>query len=384
MKTENRGALSGIKVLDLSRLLPGPFCSMILADHGATVIAMEDKRYKMAGHYIPDINRNKQHITLNLKPEEGKEIFFKLAKDADVIIESFRPGTVKKLGVDYDAVREINPEIIYCSITGYGQTGTLKDKAGHDVNYMGMSGLLDQIGNAGSFPVIPGIQFADMAGGGMNGAIGILLALNARERTGKGQYIDISMTDSMVSFLPIVHLLQQFMGAFPGRSDSMLSHRYACYNIYETADKKYFSVGAVEPQFWSELCNQLELPEYIPLQYDEARRHEVIETLQKKFITKTRAEWEEALSGLDTCSEPILSPDEVLNSPHFLERETVVKTKNEDGSEKTLLGVPIKLSQTKGDIRTLPVQFGESTHAVLKEMGYSEVEINQLADKKII
>ena len=381
---ENKGALSGIKVLDLSRLLPGPFCSMILADHGATVIAMEDKRYQMAGHYIPDINRNKQHMTLNLKSEEGKEIFFKMAKDADVIIESFRPGTVKKLGVDYDAVREVNPEIIYCSITGYGQTCALKDKAGHDVNYMAMAGLLDQIGNKDGFPIIPGIQFADMAGGGMNGAIGILLALTSRERTGKGQYIDISMTDSMVSFLPVVHLLQQFLGAFPGRSDSMLSHRYACYNVYETADKKYFSVGAVEPQFWSELCNLLDLPEYVPLQYDEERRHEVIDTMQKKFITKTRAEWEETLSGLDTCTEPILSPDEVMNSPHFLERETVVNTKTEEGSEKPLLGVPIKLSRTQGEIRTLPVQFGESTYAVLGDMGYSEPEINQLSEKGII
>lgn len=384
MKTENRGALSGIKILDLSRLLPGPFCSMILADHGATVIAMEDKRYRTAGHYIPDINRNKQHMTLNFKSERGKEIFFKMAKDADVIIESFRPGTVKKLGVDYDAVRKINPEIIYCSITGYGQTGELKDKAGHDVNYMALSGLLDQIGSAGGPPIIPGIQFADMAGGGMNAAIGILLALTARERTGKGQYIDISMTDSMVSFLPVVHLLQQFTGIFPNRSESMLSHRYACYNIYETADRQYISVGAVEPQFWSELCRQLDLLEYIPLQYDEARRHEVIETLQKTFITKTRADWEERLSSLDTCCEPVRSPEEVLKSPHFLERGSVVIAKNEDATEKTLLGVPIKLSRTKGEIRSLPVQFGESTHAVLGEMGYSASEINQLAEKGVI
>ncbi len=380
----DKGSLSGIKVIDLSRLLPGPYCSMILADHGAQVIAVEDKRYLTAGHYIPDINRNKQHITLNLKSEEGKMIFFMLVEDADIIIESFRPGAVKRLGIDYDSVRRANPEIIYCSITGYGQTGPLKDKAGHDVNYMSMSGVLDQIGNAGGLPTIPGTQFADIAGGGMNGAIGILLALASKERTGKGQYVDISMTDSMVGFMPIVHFLKQVTGAFPDRSEGMLSHRYACYNIYETSDNKYMSVGAVEPQFWSELCGQLDLPECIPLQYDESHRHEVIETLRKKFLTKTRSQWEEKLSCLDTCCEAVLSPEEVLNVPHFLERKTVITTKEENGSEKTLLGVPIKMSRTPGEIRTPPVKFGESTMTVLGDLGFSESEIKGFAEKGVI
>ena len=155
---ESKGALAGIKVLDISRLLPGPFCSMILADHGATVIAVEDKRYINSGNYLPEVNRNKRHITLNLKSEQGKEIFYRLAEDVDVIIEGFRPGTVKKLGIDYESVRKFNPGIIYCSITGYGQTGSYKDKPGHDVNYMSMAGLLDQIGPAGGAPTIPGIQ----------------------------------------------------------------------------------------------------------------------------------------------------------------------------------------------------------------------------------
>lgn len=211
----DKGALFGIKVIDLSRLLPGPYCSMILADHGAEIIAVEDKRYKNSGHYIPIINRNKQHICLNLKTDEGKEVFFSLVKEADVVLEGFRPGVVNRLGIDYETVRQINPGIIYCSITGYGQTGPFRDRAGHDVNYLAQSGLLDLMGEAGRPPAIPGVQFADMAGGGMNAAIGILMAVIARQRTGKGQYIDISMTDGMVGFLPIALLLRELTGQYP-------------------------------------------------------------------------------------------------------------------------------------------------------------------------
>lgn len=381
---KNNGALAGIKVLDLSRMLPGPFCSMILADHGATVIAIEDKRYLTSGHYIPEVNRNKQHITLNLKTKEGKEIFFKMVEDADVIIEGFRPGTVKKLGIDYDSVRKVNQGIIYCSITGYGQTGLYKDKPGHDVNYMSISGLLDQIGPAGGSPTIPGIQFADMAGGGMNGAIGILLALVTRERTGEGQYVDISMTDSMVSFLPIVHRLHKLTGTTPRRSQSILSHYYACYNIYETSDRKYISVGALEPHFWEKLCNHLDLPEYVTFQFDEEHRKEIIDTLSGIFLTKTRAQWEKELSPLHACCEPVLSPKEVLNLPHFRERKMVLETGNVDQVDMKIIGVPVKLSKTPGEIRSPEVQFGENTHSVLTEIGYGAAEIKDLSDRGIV
>lgn len=381
---ENKGALAGIKVLDISRLLPGPFCSMILADHGATVVVIEDKRYATSGHYIPEVNRNKQHMTLNLKTAEGKEIFFNMAKDADVIIEGFRPGTVKKLGIDYERVRKVNPGIIYCSITGYGQTGSYKDKPGHDVNYMSLSGMLDQIGPVGKAPAIPGIQFADMAGGGMNGAIGILLALMSRERTGAGQYIDISMTDSMVSFLPVVHRLQKLTGAPPRRSQSILSHYYAFYNIYETSDQKYISVGALEPHFWERLCHYLDLPDYIPLQFDEAHRKEIIDRLREIFLTKTRAQWEEELSSLDACCEPVLSSEEVLNSSHFRERQMIIEAKNGDHAETKMIGVPVKLSRTPGEIRSPEVQFGENTQNVLKELGYSASQIKDLCDRAIV
>ncbi|MBT8350582.1 MAG: CoA transferase, partial [Deltaproteobacteria bacterium] len=235
------GALSGIKVIDLSRLLPGPYCSMILADHGARVIAIEDKRFMGDGLFFSQIYRNKEHMSLNLKTEEGKKIFFRLANDADVILEGFRPGVVQRLGVDYDTVSKTNKKIIYCSISGYGQTGPYRDRAGHDVNYLSRSGALDLIGQANHPPSIPGIQVADIAGGGMNATIGILMALFAREKTGKGQHIDISMTDGLVGFMPSAFFLKQISGQFPTRSYSILSHKYACYNTYETADGRFIS-----------------------------------------------------------------------------------------------------------------------------------------------
>ncbi|MGD8258777.1 MAG: CoA transferase, partial [Desulfobacterales bacterium] len=208
----NQGTLSGITVIDLSRLLPGPYCSMILADHGARVIAIEDRRFLADGLFFNIVNRNKEHMSLNLKTDEGKEIFFRLVQTADVLLEGFRPGVVNRLGVDYDSVRKVNSQIIYCSITGYGQNGPYRDRVGHDVNYLSNAGVLNLIGEPDRPPSIPGVQIADIAGGGMNAAIGILLALFAREKTGKGQYIDISMTDGMVAFLPAVMFFQQLTG----------------------------------------------------------------------------------------------------------------------------------------------------------------------------
>ncbi|MFZ0726135.1 MAG: CaiB/BaiF CoA-transferase family protein, partial [Desulfobacterales bacterium] len=204
----NRGALCGLLVLDLSRLLPGPYCTMILADHGARVIAIEDRRFKDADVFPATVNRNKEHMTLNLKTEEGRGIFYRLAAAADVIVEGFRPGVVQRLGVDYETIRKINPRIVYCALTGYGQTGRLKDRAGHDVNYLAQAGVLDLIGAADRPPSIPGVQMADIAGG-LNAAVGILLALLARGQSGRGQYIDVSLTDAAAGLLSLqLHFLQ--------------------------------------------------------------------------------------------------------------------------------------------------------------------------------
>ena len=378
------GALSGIKVLDLSRLLPGPYCSMILADHGARVIAIEDKRFMDDGLFFGQIYRNKEHMSLNLKPEEGKEIFFRLANDADVILEGFRPGVVQNLGVDYGTVCKVNPKIIYCSISGYGQTGPYRNRAGHDVNYLSRSGALDLIGQANHPPSIPGIQIADIAGGGMNAAIGILMALFARERSGKGQYIDISMTDGIVGFMPAAFFFKQITGQFPERGDSLLSHRYACYNTYETADGRYISVGTVENRFWKKLCEFLEVPEYTPLQYDENRRQEIIDFMKVTFLKKTFALWKKDLAGIDACCEPIQNFSEVLTDPLFREREMIVEVAGKDGKKTLTIGVPVKLSETPGSVSTPPVVFGENTEAILKELGYSKKQVKELSDTKVI
>ena len=378
------GALDGITVIDLSRLLPGPYCSMILADHGARVIAVEDKRFLADGLFFNLINRNKEHMSLNLKTEKGREIFYRLIEKADVLLEGFRPGVVDRLGVGYESVKQANPKIIYCSITGYGQNGPFRDRVGHDVNYLSYAGVLDLIGEKDHPPAIPGVQIADIAGGGMNAAIGILLALFARQNTGQGQYIDISMTDGMVGFLPAALFFRQLTGQEPKRADGLLSHRYACYNTYETADGRYLSIGAVENRFWKQLCDTLEIPEYAPLQYDDQRREEILQYMRQTFKQKTLDEWDAILADLDICWGRIQSTKEVLEDPLFLERETVVEIEGQDGKKSKTLGVTVKLSETPGTIRTPPVDFGESTATILKEFGYSQEEIKDLEEKKVI
>ncbi len=378
------GALSGTTVIDLSRLLPGPYCSMILADHGARVIAIEDKRFLADGLFMNIINRNKEHMSLNLKTEQGREIFFRLVKKADVVMEGFRPGVVDRLGVDYKTVRSVNPRIVYCSITGYGQTGPYRDRVGHDANYLSYAGVLDLIGEADRPPSIPGVQIADIAGGGMNAAIGILLALIAREKTGQGQYIDISMTDGMVGFLPAVMFFHQLTGREPKRADTLLSHRYACYNTYETADGRFLSIGAVENRFWKQLCRTLGVPEYASLQYDDQRRREILDFMRATFMKKTLAEWEVELGDLDICWGRVQSLAEVLDDPLFRARDVVVEIEGQDGQKTKTLGVPVKLSDTPGAVRTPPVDFGASTAAILEELGYTDADIRELQDKKVI
>jgi crotonobetainyl-CoA:carnitine CoA-transferase CaiB-like acyl-CoA transferase len=378
-----KGALTGITVLDISRLLPGPYGSMILADHGARVISIEDKRFIAEG-FITTVNRNKEHISLDLKTPEGKEIFFRLVKTADVVMEGFRPGVVQRLGVDYETVCKVNPGIIYCSITGYGQTGTYVNRVGHDVNYLSAAGILDLIGAPDSPPAIPGVQLADIAGGGMNAVIGILLALIARSQTGKGQYIDISMTDGLLGFLSIPLYFHQLTRQIPTRSDAVLSHRYACYNTYETADGRSLSIGAVEHRFWKKLCEHLELTEFIDLQYDDSRRLEIIDILRSVFRQKTLDRWDSELGDLDICWGRVQNLEEVLKAPLFREREMVVDLEGKNGKTTPVIGIPIKLSQTPGKVRTPAVGFGESTVHILREIGYPEDDIATFQKKGIV
>ena len=370
---DNPAALSGITVVDLSRLLPGPYCSMVLADHGARVIAVEDLRYRSDAFFIPAVMRNKQHMTLNLKTEAGRKIFYRLVKAADVVIEGFRPGVVHRLGVDYDTLCAINPRIVYCSITGYGQSGPLRDRAGHDVNYLAQSGVLDLIGEAGRAPCIPGVQFADIAGGSLQAVAAILLALLARRKTGRGRHVDISMTEGMLGFLTIPLFLRQRDGRLPARGDAMLSHRYGCYNIYETADGRYISIGAVERRFWQRLCEFLQLPQYTDLQYDESRRAEIIDRLGEIFRQKTLARWQALLQDVDVCWAPVLTAEEVVADPHFGQRPPIAAMAGE-----------LSGSAAPEADHGRPPEFGQNTADVLRELGYTQKQIRSLKDKGVV
>ncbi|MFH1103247.1 MAG: CaiB/BaiF CoA-transferase family protein, partial [Pseudomonadota bacterium] len=352
-------------VLDLSRLLPGPFCSMILADYGARVIAIEHRDFKKDAIYqYQGINRNKEHITLNLKTRKGKDIFYKLVKTADVVMEGFRPGVASRLEVNYEVLKRINPGLIYCSITGYGQNGPLKDQAGHDINYLGYSGVLSLIGPKEGEPCIPGIQIADMMGG-LNSAIGILMALYQKEKTGNGRYIDISMTDCLISLMPQAAGELWTTGSAPARGDSLLSHRYACYNIYRTKDNKFITLAALETRFWEALCLHLGLPEYIPLQYDEHQKNEIIRRFQAIFSEKTRDEWVTVFTGKDVCLGAVWDVKEALESRQTESRGMVIQREGPNQKPLQFLGSPIALSDYHPSIRSLPPAFGEHTHSVL-------------------
>jgi crotonobetainyl-CoA:carnitine CoA-transferase CaiB-like acyl-CoA transferase len=376
----NKGALSDITVIDLSRLLPGPYCSMILADHGARVIAVESRQFIADGLFLSTVNRNKEHMTLDLKTDKGKQIFFQLIEKADVVLEGFRPGVVDRLDVDYESVRRVNPRIIYCSITGYGQDGPFRNRVGHDVNYLSYAGILNLIGEPNRPPSIPGIQIADIAAGGMNAAIGILLALFAREKTGSGQHIDISMTDGMVGFLPVALNFQQLTGQDPRRADTLLSHRYACYNTYETADGRYLSIGAVENRFWKTLCEHFGVPEYAEHQYDDSRRKEILEFMRITFKKKTLDEWDAELGELEICWGRVQTFSEMLADPLFREREMILELKGKAGQNQAAIGVPVKLSDTPGAVRSAAPDFGENTTAILRELGYTQDQITKFAE----
>lgn len=357
--------LQSIRVLDLTRLLPGPFATMVLADFGAEVIKVEDPflgdyardfEPKVAGQgaMFHSLNRNKQSITLNLKEEADKEKLLDMVKDADVIIESFRPGVMKRLGLDYDTLKQYNEGLIYCAISGYGQTGPYKDKPGHDLNYIGYTGLLQLMGTSDRPPIVPATTIADIGGGAQPAIIGILLALIHRDKTGEGQFVDIGMMDGVVSWLQT--LLPAYLNAAdePKRGEQMLDGGRAYYSIYETKDERYLAVGAVEPKFWSAFCEIIEREDLIKRQeapLDEQRQMQ--QEVQGIIKTKTLAEWTEIFEPIDACVSPILTFEEMEQNPQIQARDMIQTIEDEDQGTVKHIGIPIKLSKTPGKIRTL-------------------------------
>jgi crotonobetainyl-CoA:carnitine CoA-transferase CaiB-like acyl-CoA transferase len=357
---------------------------MILADHGADVIAIERKEYKKDDLYFDSIHRNKRHMTLDLKTLEGRDIFTKMAKTADVIIEGFRPGVVSRLGIDYESLKSINPQIIYCSISGYGQTGERRNLPGHDVNYISCSGVLSLIGERDRPSVIPGVQIADIAGGSMNAVTGILLALYARERGGKGQYIDISMSDGILGLLALPHHFAEKSGEASKVADNILSHRFACYNTYETLDGRYVALGAVENRFWRKLCLHVGQPDFVGLQYDEQRKDEIIGYFREMFLTKAYAEWEKELVPLEVCFTGIKNVSEVFDDTIFKSRDMVFEYVDNKGRKKQAFGIPVKLSETPGTIRSIPPGFGADTETILAELGYTKSQVKEFVVSGVV
>ncbi len=394
--------LEGIRVLDLSRLLPGGFCSLLLADFGADVLKVEDTGM---GDYIRwsppyvegvrdsarsalflSLNRNKRSIRLDLKSEPGREALLALVRDHDVVLESFRPGVLDRLGVGYERMRAVNPGIVYCAISGYGQSGPKRDASGHDMNYLGLVGLLGLTGERDGPPVQAAGQIADLGGGALMAAFGIMVAL--RERDGgpawpgsrEGQMVDVSMADGALSWLAMVAGAHFADGVVPHRGDLPLAGSLICYRPYRCADG-WVTLGALEPKFWQAFCRGVDREQLIASQFDRPGSEAYVE-VQEIFAARTRSEWEAFAREHDCCLEPVLDLDEALASELVREREMVVAIDQPGAAEPVRqLGVPIKLGRTPGGHGRLPgPELGEHTEQALRAAGYSEQALASLLE----
>jgi crotonobetainyl-CoA:carnitine CoA-transferase CaiB-like acyl-CoA transferase len=386
--------LQGIKVLDLSRLLPGGFCSLLLADFGADVIKVEDTGMGDYVRWAPPfyegaeesarsapflaLNRGKRSIRVDLKREAGKDVLRRLARDADVVLESFRPGVLDRLGVGYERLREENPGLVYCAITGYGQDGPARERSGHDLNYVALNGLLGLTGEADGPPVQSGGQIADLGGGALTAVIGILIALRERDRSGLGQLVDCSMFDGSLAWLVMIAASALASGRAEQRGENALAGGAVCYRPYRCADG-YVTLGALEPKFWNAFCRGVGREDLRESAFarpgSDAHRE-----LENIFLAHTRAEWRDFASEYDCCLEPVLDLDEALASELVRAREMVIELAQPGARERVrLLGTPIKLARTPADPTRAPGPgLGEHTEEVLAAAGFTDEEIAAL------
>ncbi len=381
--------LEGIRVLDLSRLLPGPFGTQILADFGADVIKIEDTEhgdgFRHAGPNINGVsarhmtlNRNKRCLSLNLKMQEGRQIFLDLAREADVVLEQFRPGVMERLGLGYEAVRAVRPQIVYCSLSGFGQDGPYRTLAAHDPNYMSLSGILSLVGRAGGPPALSGLQVADLSGS-LYAVIGILIALREAERTGNGSYLDIALFDSLIGSAVTAASSYFGTGKAPQRGEERHSGRYPFSDIYETSDGEYLTLCAIEGHFWRNLCKALGREDWIERQYVEGPEGEEMRTeMARIFRTRTRDQWFAELGPLDTCIAPVLSLGEALESEQATIRRSVRMHEHPEAGSVPVLSTPIAMSGVDLAVRRPAGRLGEDTDAVLRDLGYDTSTIAAL------
>jgi crotonobetainyl-CoA:carnitine CoA-transferase CaiB-like acyl-CoA transferase len=394
-------ALKGLKILDLTLLFPGPFGTKIFADFGAEVIRIENRQNPDASRGLPPfigkpgmkgresffyhtLNRNKKSLTLNLKHPEGLEIFKKLAKDADVIVEQFRPGVVQKLGIDYETIKQINPRIIYCAITGYGQDGPYRDFPGHDLNYASYAGVTGLYQSREGEPILPGLQIGDMVGGGLNAVIAILIAVYARQHTGKGQYIDISMMEGVLGLNQMS--LAQWLATRekPILKEQPLTGGIAQYQIMKCKDGKYFSIGALEPKFYAALLKQIGRED---LSMGGLTKDQIQAELQQTFLTKDRDTWTKELNNCDNEDAKMVAPvyevDEVENDPHIQAHNLIIDVPTPHGTIKQI-GFPLKLSETPATLKFCAPALGEHNEEILGRLGYSQEAVKALRKKKAV
>jgi alpha-methylacyl-CoA racemase len=379
-------ALSNLKILDFTTLLPGPFATMQLADMGADVIKVSSpSKYDLVLESEPKIgeksanllwlNRNKKTLALNLKTKEAIDIVKDLIKEYDILVEQFRPGVMEKLGLGYEELKEINPRLIYCSITGYGQTGPMSMKAGHDINYLAKSGMMSFSGRKDEGPVLYGTQIADIAVGSMNSVIGILAAANYRNQTGQGQHIDISMMDGLLQMNSLIGSQYLGGGELPQREGELLNGG-SNYDFYKTKDGRYFSVGSLEPKFWKELCQTL------GVEAEAATDLSVKDEIREKFLEKDFDEWVEIFKDKDACVEPVLNLKEAVEDPHVKERGLIVEL-DVDGEKVKQFASPIVFSETKQEYKFAGKKIGTDTEDILKKLGYSSEKISEFDGKDV-
>jgi crotonobetainyl-CoA:carnitine CoA-transferase CaiB-like acyl-CoA transferase len=394
------GVLDGIKVLEMARVPPAEMPGMFLADMGADVLKIETPpdepedataRRRAAFAYV---TRNKRSLALNMKAPEGQAIFRKLAAAADVIVEGFRPGVMKRLGGDYETLSAANPRLVYCSLSGFGHNGPYRDYPAHDGNYLSLAGVLNLIGEPDRKPIFPLNLVADYGGASMHGALGIMMALFARERTGRGQHVDVSYLDTSLALLAATPNMRFFWsdGMAPRRGEGFLGGSYPYYAVYETKDRKHLTIGCTEPWLWENFCKAINRPDFVkfarrPDQFVRAANAEEVqcrEEIEALIRTRTRDEWYDFLVKADVCVGKVYEPEEVVADPQVQARDMIVEMRHPVHGTVTQFGQPIKLSETPGTIRSVAPYSGEHTDQVLGELGLREADIRSLREKKIV